>query len=231
MSTYGTIRPEIERITGNRVDSDSQAVVKAMTTHALRILARGREWPELQTSVTLTTVAGTSSYSYTTIGFTRLHKIYNVTLLASDEKRPIAYYTPARWDKEILPLTSASATGRPTVYTDWGRSIEFFRTPDSAYRIKFRYYQYPQPIVDDTTNIDLEDVDDIVVFLAAGLSFAAWEQFQEAAQWLRLSEMLARARDIDITSVFNFQAADVRKMAESVGTSVYWKDPFERRNP
>jgi hypothetical protein len=226
MSTYGDLRPQIERNCGNRTDTDSQASMLFYINAAQKILANAYPWRELQVQACVNLSEGVGDY---TVELERFHHFYSITLINSTRVIPLTFYSPLKWDKEIAPLRLTAAWGKPSVCTYWGNTFSIFRTPDDDYQMTVRYYQWPTPIVDDSSEIQIQNVDEILVYLTTAMF---WDSLEE----LQLGSVYAK-RAVELLKLYTGQDISLKAFDTPSGLSTpktlstYWTDPFVKTIP
>lgn len=227
MSTiYGDLRPQIERNFGNRMDTGSQASILFYFNAAQKILANVYPWRELEKKVCPTLEINISDYA---IELERFHSFYSVFLLTSTSGIPLLRYSPLKWDKEIAPLIPTSSKSKPSVYTYWGNTLSLFRKPDAAYTLIIRFYQWPLPITNDSTVLQIQNVDEVLVSLTTGLCWYSIEEAQIGSVWIRQAvdflKIYAR-EDISLKGLDTLGKLDKTQVSTD-----YWLNPFIKSTP
>jgi len=163
------------------------ALIDDVVNQALQQIDGEAMWPWLETSATLTLVAGTTSYALPT-DFRKAKG--TIVLIGATSGRT-----------ELVEVSAISAfvadptmTGRPSGYAIDGDSVVFTPTPDAAYTARLGYYRTTLELVDDADTPLLPDQwHGAVVAIAVGLlvtpekgSRSAKEVADiEAANWIR----------------------------------------------
>jgi len=167
-----------------------------------------RRWSFLTTSGTVTTVASTAAYALAD-DFGQIDGYFN---FAADSGYPPI--TPIGLSQYDALLASSSGTGLPTRYamrtatftgasTGQRTEVLFYRTPDAAYVISYRYSRYIHHLRTDTP-YPLGGMDQGRAILACMIAEAAamFRSADEAQNRSRLADVeLARSWDIDLRNV------------------------------
>lgn len=233
--TYGDLRPQIQRNVGNRDDADSLAIILATFNFVQRAIAIRGEWDDLKTIAEGNLTATVSSYplisgSYN-LGLIRPigSGFYSIKLNdGSNWRQPLTLVLSNKWDENIV--VGSSSSGLPTRYTIWGRTAYLDPTPDDAYAFKVRYIQYPTPIDDDSTVVQLESLDQILVAATTGFCWATWEEPKLSQYWLSLASNMAKEFIGTERGDFNFLPFSAAMTKEGSGGD-YWADPFVSSAP
>ncbi|MGH9266733.1 MAG: hypothetical protein ACRD0D_00995 [Acidimicrobiales bacterium] len=109
----------------------TSAVVDRAVNQALHDAEVESEWPWLETSETVTTVAGTAAYATTA-----LRSLY----LAAPGQASLALVEQRELD-DRWGSGPATAAGRPRDYALWAGLLELRPVPDGAYAYTHRYYR------------------------------------------------------------------------------------------
>lgn len=227
MSVYGDLRPEIERLIGNRTDADSRALVLANFNHVMRLLSRMHQWQELQAVSTQNLVVGKRDYTHADLGLARFSKFYTLFLtVAGSQGRPLDYITPMMWDTDVAPQLVTVSNAKPHLFTYWGQTFSLFRPPDQTYPLVVRYFQYPPPVTGDVSIVVYENVDDILVFATAGFCWLGLEERELAATWLGRAAELLQVLNIEMKSVFDISTGPKERVSRVKGVTDPWRNPF-----
>lgn len=91
-------------------------------------------WPWMRTISSITTVAGTNNYAFTTIGTTAYKVLDAKVLLQTNYFQPLTLIGPEEADQNY-PATQTSV---PEAYYAEASRLYIYPTPDAAYTIKVR---------------------------------------------------------------------------------------------
>ena len=96
-------------------------------------------WPWLRRTYTLTTTAGTSSYSFTTLGAlatpsTGVGKILGAKVLVSSTYQSLRLLSP----EDAVEIYPSTTNNRPEAWFVEGQTFYLYPTPDAAYTIPIR---------------------------------------------------------------------------------------------
>ena len=229
MAAYGSLRLEIQRLLGGRDDPETQAIIRANFNHVQRMLARGHRWPELEATHMASLVSRQRDYTHGNLGLIRFHKHYSLVLATPGMVgRLLDYVTPAEWDTTIGAQAPTAAMGRPHLFTYWRKAFSFFRTPDSAYPLVIRYYQYPPSVINDASPIVFENIDELLVFATVGYCWASLGEIELAMTWQRRAAEIAQGIKVDSREILDWTPPTERRR---LPVSEYWRDPFVKRMP
>ena len=108
---------------------------------------------DIETTGTLTTVAGTATVAHPT-------RFIQARSLWIDDYKPLEYRTPDQANFEYEDQQS-----RPRVYTTTGSTFRLWPVPDGAYTINIIYMAYPEVLSDsNTTNTWLTELFDGLLY-------------------------------------------------------------------
>jgi hypothetical protein len=227
--TVAQIKAEIRAIHGNRTDADTR--LNGVINMAQTRITRLRDFDELRGLTTINTVvtadpAADKIISLSSLG--RYRKIYSIRLYADNvQSRKLKKVLSKKWDTYI-PEPEYYSRGAPEAYTLWGKDqMELWRVPDIVYTMHIRYSRWPVTVTDllDGTNLDLENVDDLVIHLAASYLFMSFGNLEKSNDYYRIYAALAK-------EAFNVQEDEfdlVQSNApENFRVSTGVNDPFVR---
>jgi len=229
-STYGDLKPQIQRNIGNRLDSDSGSSILFFFNSAQRLAATLHNWWELEKKVCPVLAKDIADYN---IELERFNKFYSTVLITSTKGYPLDFISPLKWDQEIIPYIPTATSGRPTIYTKWGNVISLFRKPDDAYSLVIRFHQWPLPVTDDTTVIQFKELDEVLILLTTGLFFFSIEEIEVGTRWFGLASKLLTSYNIskellpNLTALQGFIKGDISKNL----SGDYWLNPFIHSKP
>jgi len=231
--TFGEYKTQIKSIIA-RDSAEAEEQIKFFFNIAQKIVAKTSEWQDLEATATPTLYADISSYDLTDpnlgLQLVRPRKIYSWELLSTSTPRHLTYITPLKWDTAVRPILQSASTGKPIVYTVFGRVAHVFKVPDADYPTEIKYYQYPTPVVDDTSVVQLENFEEALVALTSGLLFMSYEEIESASTWLKLATSALKLDAIHENTFLNFRPFAKVKEAKAIKAD-YWLDPFQKRSP
>lgn len=227
--TIAQIKSEIRAIHGGRTDADTRlnGIINLSQTR----IARLYDFDELRALTTINTAVTSSAaddkiISLSTLG--RYRKIYSIRLISSTNmSRKLKKILSKKWDT-IIPEPEYYSRGVPEAYTLWGKDqLELWRVPDAVYTMHFRYSRWPTTVTNDLdgSNLDLENVDDLVIHLAASYLFMSFGNLDKSNEYYRIYAALAKeALGENIEDADTIQAAFPETMRVTPGIA----DPFVR---
>ncbi|MGW8177364.1 MAG: hypothetical protein ACWGQW_00985 [bacterium] len=231
MSLYGDVSPQIERNWG-RDDANSQATILFYFNAAQRMLARSYDAPELQASASPTLVVGTSAYDPSVDwSLTTLRKIYSITLVANGRGYEVKYLPIKEWDIKIVPRIPYSTDYIPTWYTQWAKKVELFPAPAEVYPTTLRYYKEAAPVVNASSSVAFDDMDEVLVELTTGLCFLSVEDYVTARQHISIADSLAKKYGIASAFSKDFHQSLSRSVSQDSASGESWANPFIERAP
>jgi len=233
MSTYGELRPQIQRNLGGRDSTDDQAAILANFNHAQKILARRKHrFKELEVELDFNMVAGTDAYTHSTMNLVRFRKEYSISLVDSSYTYNQRFMTWDRWRKRILPIVPQATLDRPYTYTKWGKKFIFWYVPDSAYVATVKYYQYPAPVTVDGSTITFDDIDDLLVSLTTQVTAMSFEEYSIADHYNKITKDLYKEYSIDDKEQMNFTpGTDDDEAGVQEYDSQFYNNPFIDKMP
>ncbi len=127
---------------------------------------------DIETTGTLTTVAGTATVAHPT-------RFIQARSLWIDDYKPLEYRTPDQANFEYEDQQS-----RPRVYTTTGSNFQFWPIPDGVYTINIIYMAYPEVLSDsNTSNVWLTDLYDGLLYGSLIASAPYIGQDERMATW------------------------------------------------
>ncbi len=226
MLTKAEIKTELRGNLSNRTDLDSRLDI--MIDLAQTRIARVHDFNELhilRTSDVLT--LGDKFFTLPTDD--EIRQMYSVRIISGDGRsRKLIKVLARSWDKKI-PEPEFYATGYPSHYTMWERTkIEVWRVPDVAYTMHLRYSKWPTriSILSDSTALDFDRMDDIVIQLATSLAQHSIGRREKAKEAFGIySGMLREATQQEDT---DFDLAMAGEGENAISASAGYNDPFVR---
>lgn len=134
-------------------DSAYSKLIGEFVNDALRIVEDAWAWSALRTTLTVTTINNTSSYSLTNSG-------NNVTILdaINDTSNNFLQYQTATWFNNIF-LNTTPSTGSPYYYSfdsvdsNGDTKVRLYPIPNAAYSIKFHAVKRTKELSADTDTV------------------------------------------------------------------------------
>jgi hypothetical protein len=158
----------------------------------------------------------------------RYRKIYSIRLFATNtQSRKLERVLPKRWDK-LIPEPEYYSRGTPTHFILWGKDeMELWKVPDIVYTMHFRYSRWPTVVTAamTTDNLDLENVDDLIIHLAASYITMSHGNVERSQALFAIYSSLAK--DALLEDAQDFDTA-MRAHSYGLGAagSLGYNDPF-----
>jgi len=154
-------------------------------------------------------MAGTNN-----LGLERVKDIASIRLNDSENSRTLQRWLYRKFDR-IYPRPENYTSGRPTIYTRWKNSLEFFRIPNSAYSLDIRYMQWPQDLTSDGQESDLLNKDQLIFTAGVFETYMQLQEYGDAKLWYE--RLLGQVKD----AVHAEGDVDWEPEAESMKALVY----------
>lgn len=199
MPTLATLRQKvIDRANLKSTDTRlTTTVLNRIINDALSQVSMEHAWPWLQTSASIVTVAGTSSYAVPA-DYIQTH-----SLVQTDIGAPLV-------QRATLELDQIIASGRPSTYAIYGTSVLLKPIPDGAYTISHRYIKAEPALVADG---DVSLIPE--VYSRGAVEWAAMLAFQEIKD-----EVSALSAEKNYRSWLNRVSDNVRSSREPMRVRV-----------
>ena len=219
---------------GNRTDKTRAADYIPWMNLAQERIARKHPWEELNTNQTISvTPTGTPVTDKTYSTNTNIRDIQSIRFVEDANptaERKLVKVPTRQWDK-IIPAGEELATGAASHYMYYADTIEFYRVPDEAWTMQIRWTLWPSGAVDDSNPPDLENKDDLILYLALSIGFHELNMTQEGNRNFGIySQLLPEAIQEDVsnsdTSIIERGISDGQV---NTGPDP-WLDPFQRGN-
>lgn len=133
MATIADIRDWVTGIALRRADIATEALEAAI--EAYQVLTSKIPFEELQTKVTVPTIASTVSYDLTSHNVAGIMSI-RINYTATQGARL------ARKNTRLFDNNGIVAAGKPNQYARFAKSIELFPTPSSVYDMNIRFWKH-----------------------------------------------------------------------------------------
>lgn len=220
--TRSELEAEITSNLGERTDVSSR--LPSILNIAQERIDRAHSFPELETSVELSSTASTKTLDLPTTP----RDVISARLEDSSNSRKLAFIPPRRWDR-FFPYPETYTEGRPSHYTVWGDTMELWRVPDDDYSILVRYISRPTAFSSGSDIAsDFLGKDDIIIAFATGWLFRSLGSEDKARSW-ESQGMKALNIAIHEDKIRTDYSVSSETPDYSVGN--YWAMPFVRNNP
>ncbi len=228
--TLSDLQDELRGHLGNRTDLTTTKLTRALNLTQQR-MSRLHKFRELQTTITgifpYTGVLTTDKFiTYASITNRTIDEFISITVFLTDlsQARKLEQWTPRQYDERV-PAGELFTTRIPDVYILWNDKLELFPIPDQEYGAYLRLYLKPQPLVNAGDVSDLDEKDDLIIFLTTSYLFGRLGEYDRANQFFSIYKdefNNAMSDDQDYSDL------DIkpRHIGKSVGMVDYWKDPF-----
>ena len=139
MSTTQELITFVRDITDlDEADLPSSLIVSYLKDGFQRIINLERRWPFLETTYTLSTVAGQRDYATSTIGSGNLREVTSVLDNSTSGNRLSLISID---EAEAVWHGSFDTPTRPLFYAEWGDVIKLYPKPDTVYPLTVRGYR------------------------------------------------------------------------------------------
>jgi len=162
-----------------------------------RMINLERRWSFYETSTTLSTIADTREYAFSSIGSGNFREITSmVDSTAGGFRLTLIDYD----DAEKIWLNTTDTASRPLYFAHWAGSIHLFPKPDMVYTLNVRGYRKPTYAwVTDTTGVLEPDCDDrlhhALIYYAVSQAYKRQEDTELSAVYKQsFDEAVALAR-------------------------------------
>ena len=209
-----------------RNDGVTLIAVEAAINDAQKVIAQVAEFDELMTldTTSATTVADKKSYHVDSDwNLVRCKDIYSIRLMSEGESRKLVY-VPFRKLDELIPYTELTGTGKPSWYTQRGKSYELYSVPDDSYSLYIQHSQWPSVLDEDSDQTEFENIDHVIITLSADMALASLEG--GAPDWFTRAKQLL---GVMINSQGKPDQTRVAQPFSSIHSSCpgeYWNNPF-----
>lgn len=138
-------------------DSTYAKLIGVLVNDAKREVEDAYDWNALDSTVTVTTVAGT--YNYTLVNSKTRFRVIDIL---NDTSNLVLQYAPTNWMNQQFLLTTPS-TGSPYYYNFRGvdsngdTKVDLFPIPDNAYILKFNLTIPQANLTSDSTVVQVPD--------------------------------------------------------------------------
>lgn len=151
-------------------------------------MARLYAFPELDADpVTYTLTLDQHVYTFNSIGLTRVRQILGVSIINGTSSKKIPQIL-ARTFNEDHPYITGDSSQMPSEYTIYGRRIELWRKPDSAYSMVVRYNQLPADYTSGSAASSYLNKDDVIIAGAVTHAYISLQELEDAKYWARVFE-------------------------------------------
>ena len=174
------LKAEITASQGNRTDIASR-LTRVLNLSQTRI-ARIYKWEELEATITSkSTVAGNR---YVSLSDLNIREILSVVLVDGTNSRKLSGRIYRQLD-QVSPYPEANPTGKPEVYSYFGKQLEIYRRPDAIYSLRIRVSNWPTALSDASPSAtsDLDNKDDMLIALSNSWLFLTLGKSEDANKW------------------------------------------------
>jgi len=249
--TIAEVIDEIDRNLGSRGSTDDPGYtrIRRHIDLAMTRIAREDDWVDLQREVAVTTaftgVPATDAVFnphalILTAASHDVRLIYSMCIIEGESTdHKLIQLMPRQWDLMFPDPTSgysvAGSLAEITHYVMWDKlKVQLYRVPGAAVPLRIRYGIWPRAIygIDGTSNLDLENKDELVIVLATHNLFQSLGMREDAKQYFAIyNDLLDRAKK---DNSLNPDASRVPVRLSEAGNSSpgnYWSDPFTKEMP
>lgn len=196
MSTTAMTQAEMVTEVANIIGRDKTSYsTDQATTYETRIkqwlywshltMARLYAFPELdQDPFTSTMSTLTNIYTFATLGMDniRMRQVLSVTLRNGTQSWKMKQKL-FRTFEEDHPNVDADSAGQPRFYTLYGRRMEFWQRPDTAYTVRVRANYYPTDFASSSDASVYLNKDDTIIAGAVVHAYLSLQETEDAASW------------------------------------------------
>ena len=189
--TLTELKAEITASHGNRTDIASR-LTRVLNLSQSR-MSRIYKWEELEALVTSKSTAAGSRY----VDLTSLNirEILSVVLVDGTNSRKLSGRIYRQLD-QVSSYPEANPTGKPEVYSYFGKKLELYQVPDAIYTLRIRVSNWPTAFSDASPSAtsDLDNKDDMLIALSNSWLFLTLGKAEDANKWWSIyRQMLASA--------------------------------------
>ena len=231
-TTYGELKRQVF-LKLQRSDGVARLAAEQAINEAQKNIARVKDFDELVVLDTThaQTVTGQKFYHIETdLNLVRPKDIYTIRYIDGANSRKLEYVSPRGIDGSI-PYTEIFTTGRPKWYTRRGKIIELFRIPDVAKPLYIMHSQWPATLSDDSDETPYQDLDDVIVTLAADIALSILEGGVASGWFARTQQLLGIVLREEETRPDIFYVAQPFSAKEKKVLGSYWLNPWVKEQP
>lgn len=226
-TTFGELKRQV-MLRIQRTDGEAWIAIEEGINEAQYNIARVRDFSELivlDTDNALTQPNVKFYHIADDLKLVRPKDIYSIRYMDGADSRKLIYTSPRVLD-EVIPYTELLATGRPKFYTRRGSQIELIPIPDASKPLYVVHSQWPPKLVEASDETPYENLDDVIVTLAADIALSILNEggggnwFERARQLLGIS-----IKEEDIQPDVKLVARPFQATASS-RTGRYWLNPW-----
>lgn len=237
-TTYKTLYGNVLFRLNTKEDGRALFAAKQAVNDAHKYIARVMDFEELKTLDTsgAATVASTKTYHLIDDwGLTRPKDLYTLRYMDTGSSRKLEYISPRELDEKIPYVESIGET-KPKWYTRRGNNIDLIPIPSEAKSVYVYYSQWPLVLSSDSDTTSYENIDDVIVSLAADIAFTMLRKEEKKEYGEKVFENWPqRAREyLGLATREHNYTPDKTYIAQPFGTARTgfsgepWKDPFIR---
>lgn len=185
MGTYNNLITELRARLGGRTDVEARLPVWLNDAYFELLLSPTIEIFELDTAVTVPTIAGLRIYSL--VSLTNLWHILG--MLDETNEREVR-----RWSWKAFDQIRRT-TGQPTKYARFGTNFYLDPTPNGVYNLLLRYRQRPNELAEGGSTVTGREWDEPLLHLAAEKGYIGLERHEQAMKQRQLYEASMARRE------------------------------------
>src|SRR3972149_2594372 len=178
--TLTELKAEITASHGNRTYIASR-LTRVLNLSQSR-MSRIYKWEELEALVTSKSRAAGSRY----VDLTSLNirEILSVVLVDGTNSRKLSGRIYRQLD-QVSSYPEANPTGKPEVYSYFGKKLELYQVPDAIYTLRIRVSNWPTAFSDASPSAtsDLDNKDDMLIALSNSWLFLTLGKSEDANKW------------------------------------------------
>ena len=220
--TLSQMKDQVKLALGNREDLDVH-LTPLINTCQLRV-ARFFDFEELITTTSSTITYTGDAFVDGSISLpSGTRELHGINILDGGNLYPLQAVGHKQWKDNYYPQYG-NVTGRPTIYSAWGNSLELYSPPDKEYTAKVRHTKWPDDLSSDEDKSNLDKKDDLIVALTICWTLYHLNNPDRAnAYWAIFKSMIKEAIDSQNMKPDLHQKVD-NLTPGPMGD--YWKQPF-----
>lgn len=232
-TTYGELKRLVLQRLSPRSDGATLLAVEQAINEAQKDIARVKDFDELMvldTTHAFTVISKKLYHITTDLALVRPKDIYTIRYMDGADSRKLTYVAPRDID-ESIPYTEIFTTGRPKWYTRRGKYLELFRIPDAAKSLYIMHSQWPAVLTLDADETPYDNLDDVIVTLAADIALSIIEEGVAGSWFQRAQQLLGVVLKEDETRPDIFYVAQPFSAKERKVLGSYWLSPWQKHQP
>ena len=229
--TNSQILDRIQAGLGNRTDKTRAGDLIPWANLAQMRITRAHYWDELDRNqpiqVTPSGVPATDKIYTNTTAIRDIQSVRFHEDAYPNQARKLTYIPVRDWDK-IIPSGEELSTGTPTHYTYYADNIEFYRVPDQAWTMQIRWTLWPAEITDDSSYPDLQEKDDLIIYLALSYGFHELNMTEEGNRNYAIYRTMLKDAIAEDVSNRDSNIIPLQIRSNDAPAQDPWTDPFVR---